>query len=207
MMAEMSEHTGEVETGDPFPGVLMLARAYRFWRSKGKDPASELGQSRRADHDFTHGYAVLQLKMRENRPLHPPKWQTLRWKTPQRFNNNRSGSRRHCSASLCSVMLPYLVKGEKRGRRTEDVRTRRWEQSEKRGLAKRDARRSGDVASGTIPVNAASAAAKAPTRGRPNHGRTLRPNPASSIAWVRDAGCVPNPPRATVSPTSQELCP
>ena len=55
MMAEMSEHSREIESGSPLPDMLILARAggrLRLWRSKGKDSASKLRQSRRADHDF-----------------------------------------------------------------------------------------------------------------------------------------------------------
>jgi hypothetical protein len=73
VMAEMSEHTREIETGDPFPSVLVLPRAGWFGRSKREDPASELGQSRRADHDLIHAPTVLRLKVRENRPRHPSK--------------------------------------------------------------------------------------------------------------------------------------
>ena len=55
MMAEMSEHSRKIESGSPPPDMLILARAgglWRLWHSKGKDSASKLGQSRRADHDF-----------------------------------------------------------------------------------------------------------------------------------------------------------
>src|SRR6516162_10124867 len=61
-MAEVSQHTGEVEPGDPFPGVLMLARAGGLWCSKRKYPASKLGQPRRTDHDLTHALLVPHLK-------------------------------------------------------------------------------------------------------------------------------------------------
>src|SRR5215469_2341470 len=46
MMAEMSEHSREIESGSPLPDMLILARAgglLRLWRSKGKDSASKFG--------------------------------------------------------------------------------------------------------------------------------------------------------------------
>jgi hypothetical protein len=52
VMAEMSKHSREIEARGPPPDMLVLARAGRLWRSKGKDSASKLGQSRRADHGF-----------------------------------------------------------------------------------------------------------------------------------------------------------
>jgi len=70
-MAEVSQHAREVEARDPFPGVLVLARAGGFWGSKRKDTASELGQSRRTDHDLTHALVVSHLEIRESRPHHP----------------------------------------------------------------------------------------------------------------------------------------
>jgi hypothetical protein len=65
-MAEVSEHTGEIKAGNPFPSVLLLARPDRFWRAKRKDPTSELGQSRGADHDLTHTLALLQLNRQKS---------------------------------------------------------------------------------------------------------------------------------------------
>jgi len=69
MMAEMSEHSREIESGSPPPDMLVLARAgglWRLWRSKGKDSASKLGQSRRADHDFhPHACSVTVNNMRD----------------------------------------------------------------------------------------------------------------------------------------------
>jgi hypothetical protein len=53
-MAEMRQHSGKVEAGNPFPGVLMLPRSAPFLCSERKDPASILRQTRRADHNLTH---------------------------------------------------------------------------------------------------------------------------------------------------------
>ena len=43
MMAEVSQHTGEVEACDPFPGVLLLARAVRFAAANEKTRRPNLG--------------------------------------------------------------------------------------------------------------------------------------------------------------------
>src|SRR6516162_2530275 len=71
MMTEMGQHTREIKTGYPFPGVLVLARTNRLRRGKRKDPASQLRQSWRADHVPTHGLRALPLTVREVRPRHP----------------------------------------------------------------------------------------------------------------------------------------
>lgn len=70
VMTEVGQHACEIEAGNPLPDVLMLAPMELFRGSKGKDSASKLGQSRRADHDFTRALAVLQLTIRETLP-HP----------------------------------------------------------------------------------------------------------------------------------------
>jgi len=69
MMAEMSEHSREIETGSPLPDMLILARAgglLRLRRSKGKDSASKLRQSWGADHDIhPHACSVTVNNMRD----------------------------------------------------------------------------------------------------------------------------------------------
>ena len=86
-MAEVSQHTREVEAGDPFPGVLLLARAGRFWRSKRKDAASELGQSWRADHDLTHALVVLHLNYANVDRVILPNRQMQCCRATRRFEN------------------------------------------------------------------------------------------------------------------------
>src|SRR5262249_18467828 len=48
VMPEMRQHPGHVKAGRPFPGVFLL----RCSRS-GKNPATQIGKSRRTDHDRT----------------------------------------------------------------------------------------------------------------------------------------------------------
>jgi len=88
-MAEVSQHTGEVEACDPFPGVLLLARAVRFCRSKREDAASEFGQSRRSDHDLIHALVVLHVKYANADRLILPNQQMQCCRATRRGKNTR----------------------------------------------------------------------------------------------------------------------
>src|SRR5579872_1804507 len=54
MVAEMRQYSGHVEAGDPFPRVLLLGRA-----GPADDAASQIGYTRRPDHDHTPATASI----------------------------------------------------------------------------------------------------------------------------------------------------
>src|SRR5271166_3117535 len=100
-MAEVSEHTREVEPGDPFPGVMVLARARWSRRSKRKDPAAELWQSRRADHNLTHASLRLVLTYASIDSIILSNHQTPSRDAARRLRNTRFHQSRHRFASRC----------------------------------------------------------------------------------------------------------
>jgi hypothetical protein len=53
--------------------VLMLPRSAPLRCSKRKDSASIFGQTRRADHNLTHAFAVFVDAIRESQPCYPAK--------------------------------------------------------------------------------------------------------------------------------------
>ena len=52
MMAEMGQHSGEIEAGHPFPRMTIVRRE-RFSRREGKHAAPQFRQARRTNHDLT----------------------------------------------------------------------------------------------------------------------------------------------------------
>jgi hypothetical protein len=131
----MGEHSREIQAGSPPPDMLVLARAGRLWRSKGKDSASKLGQSRRADHDFhPHACSVTVNNTRV------PTGATL-----STTRNSCTEGRRGAlmipglpaavtpAASLCPERRPNVGVGMQRA--AADIRPGGYEQCERRGLS------------------------------------------------------------------------
>src|SRR6516164_1472710 len=122
-MAEMGEHAGEIETSEPFPPVALLRRSAPLCRSKRKDPAAVLWQSRRADHDLTRAPIVFR-----HHPMQKPAASSLRTaSTLQRqaracgggiiltFSDCVTAVRRDCVGRICRSTIS--IGGELQGQR------------------------------------------------------------------------------------------